>query len=587
MKKTVISLLVVCSIVACSDDFLKPDPLSFFAPEATLANKDGFESILVSLRKDLSKEFIAQKNLMAHQFMTSEIGVPWLQLDYRQLTPTTDQYQQFVGQINTIFAVVKNSNMVISRVDNQNVTWANEEERNVVLAEALWHRSYWYYRLIGCYGDLPFVGKEVTTAKLDFQTHSRWAILSKLQKDMEWAVKWLPETTSIGVPSRAAGNQLLTKIYLANLEFDKAVLSASEIIDNQKYALMKARFGEDADEPAKNVIWDLHRPLNKNLPANTETILAIVDRYEAPSGSKTDGVFTMRVYNIAFYNNQNAKDSEGNLGFVASGPLYDSLGRGNPDCSLTPYFCYKIWEEFEADYKSTFDLRRADINWYDPEELRYNNPSSVDYGKLVDPANTDYPAEFWARFYPMPFYKTYVPNYPGQQGVPYGSNGDMYIYRLAETYLLRAEAYYWKGDLGKAADDINKVRERASAIPVTAGEVTLDYIFDERARELFIEEPRQNELNRASYILAKLNRDGYTLDNIHQKNWLYDRIIAHNDFYRRNVISLGWSPYIEPFNFQWPIDDSLINANTLGRINQNKGYTGSDRNKPPLEVIEE
>ena len=187
---------------------------------------------------------------------------------------------------------------------------------------------------------------------------------------MEWAVKWLPEATSIGVPSKAAGNQLLTKIYLANLDFDKAILSASEIIDNQKYALMKTRFGEEADESAKNVIWDLHRPLNKNLPANTETILAIVNRDDAPSGSKTDGVFTMRVYNIAFYNNQNAKDSEGNLGLVASGPLYDSLGRGNPDCSLSPYFCYKIWEEFEADYKSTPDVRRADIKWYDPEELR-------------------------------------------------------------------------------------------------------------------------------------------------------------------------------------------------------------------------
>lgn len=102
-----------------------------------------------------------------------------------------------------------------------------------------------------------------------------------------------------------------------------------------------------------------------------------------------------------------------------------------------------------------------------------------------------------------------------------------------------------------------------------------------------MEEPRQNELNRVSYILAKLNRDGYSLTNLDKKNWLYDRIIAHNDYYHHPELTmLGWSPHIDPFNFQWPIDDNLINANTLGRINQNKGYTGSDRNEPPLEIID-
>lgn len=587
MKKTTILLLILQLFTSCSEDFLKPEPLSFLSPDGVLINQQGFDAVLISLRKDLSAEFIGQKNLIAHQFMTSEIGVPWLQLDYRQLTPTSDQYQQFVNQINTIFAIVKNANVIISRIDNENITWTNEEEKNSILAEALWHRSYWYYRLIGSYGDLPFVQEEVTSAKLDYKTHSRWAILNKIQKDMEWSVEWLPESASPGVPNKAAGYQLLTKIYLANLEFDKSISSSTKIIDNNKYELIKERFGAEMGEENKNVIWDLHRHQNKNIPINKETILAIVDRFEAPDGARSVGVFTMRVYNVAFYNSMNARDSQGNLGFIASGPLYDSLGRGNPDCPLTPYHSYKIWNEFGYDYKNTPDLRRADINWYEPEELKYNNPNSIDYGKPVNPKNLDKPADFWARIFPMPFYKTYAPKYPGQTGIPYGSNGDMYIYRLAETYLLRAEAYYWKGELDKAANDINTVRKRANALPITANDVTIDYIFDERARELFLEEPRQNELNRVSYILAKLNRDGYSLTNLDKKNWLYDRIIAHNDYYRHPELTmLGWSPHIDPFNFQWPIDDNLINANTLGRINQNKGYTGSDRNEPPLEIID-
>ena len=32
--------------------------------------------------------------------------------------------------------------------------------------------------------------------------------------------------------------------------------------------------------------------------------------------------------------------------------------------------------------------------------------------------------------------------------------------RLAETYLIRAEAYVWKGDLASAAADVNAVRTK-------------------------------------------------------------------------------------------------------------------------------
>src|SRR5690606_37239778 len=111
--------------------------------------------------------------------------------------------------------------------------------------------------------------------------------------------------------------------------------------------------------------------------------------------------------------------------------------------------------------------------------------------------------------------------------VPHGGNGDWYVYRLAETYLLRAEAYYWKNDLAAAANDINQVRLRANALPIGPDEVTLEYIFDERARELFIESPRHAEMVRVSFILAKQNLQGYSLETISEKSWWYDRVIAH------------------------------------------------------------
>src|SRR5678816_4062466 len=78
---------------------------------------------------------------------------------------------------------------------------------------------------------------------------------------------------------------------------------------------------------------------------------------------------------------------------------------------------------------------------------------------------------------------------------------DWYIMRLAETYLLKAEANMLKGDLAAAAADINVVRARAQATPVTAGDVNMDLILDERARELYGEEFRLNTLMRTGKLV--------------------------------------------------------------------------------------
>ena len=62
--------------------------------------------------------------------------------------------------------------------------------------------------------------------------------------------------------------------------------------------------------------------------------------------------------------------------------------------------------------------------------------------------------------------------------------------RIAETYLIRAEAYLALGEKSKAAADINVLRDRANASYCTAADIDIDYILDERARELLGEENR-------------------------------------------------------------------------------------------------
>jgi len=150
---------------------------------------------------------------------------------------------------------------------------------------------------------------------------------------------------------------------------------------------------------------------------------------------------------------------------------------------------------------------------------------------------------------------------------------------------LRAEAYFWKGRLDLAAADINKVRTRAKALPMTAAEVTIDFIMDERARELFTEEPRHSEMVRISFILAAKNLQGYSLANFSEKNYYFDRVKRKNPTYDQKISMLGNVANIAPFHVLWPIPSTVITANTKGVINQNKGYDGAERNVPPIETI--
>src|SRR5690606_32165078 len=67
------------------------------------------------------------------------------------------------------------------------------------------------------------------------------------------------------------------------------------------------------------------------------------------------------------------------------------------------------------------------------------------------------------------------------------SSNEFIKIRLAETYLLRAEAHFRKGDLESAAEDINAVRSRAQAIPIGPDDVAVDFTLVERAREVCVE----------------------------------------------------------------------------------------------------
>jgi len=114
----------------------------------------------------------------------------------------------------------------------------------------------------------------------------------------------------------------------------------------------------------------------------------------------------------------------------------------------------------------------------------------------------DIPAPSASGDYGIGVYKFTARNSDGTQAENYDpafASTDFPIFRLADAYLMRAEAEHNLADDASAAADINVVRTRAygdASGNITASEVTNDFILAERGREFYYEAQRRTDLVR-------------------------------------------------------------------------------------------
>lgn len=126
------------------------------------------------------------------------------------------------------------------------------------------------------------------------------------------------------------------------------------------------------------------------------------------------------------------------------------------------------------------------------------------------------------------------------------------VFRLAETYLIAAEALLMDGRAADALPYINAIRERAAyptgnaaAMDVQASDLSLDFILDERSRELCGELMRWPDLVRTGQLIT--------------------RVVQHNSDGRNNIIS--------PKHLLRPVPQAQIDAVTTGDpYPQNPGW---------------
>ena len=318
------------------------------------------------------------------------------------------------------------------------ITGANLSEAKAMRGEARFLRAQSYFHLLDMYGNVPFVD-ETTLGTMPKQIN-RAELFDYVEKELKLAADEMkdPKTNQYGRADKAAAWTVLAKLYLNakvynGTDRNKDVITYADKVINAGYSLK--------DKYEQLFLADNH--IN-----NPEVILPIV--YDGLKTQTNGGTSYMVHASIGGSMNPAEFGVNGGWGgirttksFVEKFEANDNRGR-----------FYTLGQTLEINDLGNFNDGYAFI--------KYKNVKSDGTPGIHDNwVETDLP-----------------------------------LYRLADVYLMYAEAYLrgGGGDAAKALKYVNDIRTRANATPVNS--IDLDFILDERSRELSWELTRRSDLIR-------------------------------------------------------------------------------------------
>lgn len=554
------AVLLTLISISCSEDVLKETPLDFLAPENAYNTVPGIQQGISGLHFSVRDAWYSGDN--QDQFaMLNGCGTD---VAFHGETPGGNiklvNYQNEMTPENAIFtffwernySLIQRANVLIDRIKASDKTiWTSEAQQNAYMAESKFFRAYAYRMLVSFYGDVPLVTEPTKSAKTDFVRAPKADVYKLMEEDLTFAVANLPVRGKEEAPGRinqAAAGHFLTELYLNQAKYQQAADAASKVIDGSGYSLMTKRFGTTRDVFGKgDVFLDLFAYGNHNLADNKEAIWVLQYEPIITGGFQFPGD---RAFGPAYFRVGNTPDGKtafrGELYLGSYTGYSDTLGRPVSWIKPTNYAAYNIWR---SDWKN--DIRNAGHHikrnfYYDQPASTYNK-KKIDFS-LYPKGTRDALKDTCQYIYPY-FMKHTDPLHhftePNRSGGGW-THKDVYAVRLAETILLRAEAYIGLGKKDLAAADINAIRNRANATPVDQSKVDLDYLLDERARELYAEEWRPITLRRMGKLLERVRK------------------------YNNNPVFPACN--IQDHNVLFPIPQKQLDLNIDAKMQQNPGY---------------
>lgn len=427
--------------------------------------------------------------------------------------------------------------------------------------EAKFLRAYYYFNLVQHFGDVPLVTEAYDKIKTDFRRAPVKAVYDTILADLQVAFNQLPLAAKApGRAYKAAAAHLMARVYLTRgsaVSAEQRSIRGSQASDMDsviRYAgkIVNKELGSFSLVPDYAKLFEVSNQVNSEVIFSVQFTTTLLDN---GSGNQ------MHLYHVPQYDAINtrilARSTEYGRPYRRVRPtpfVYNGLfgATRKYDSRFVKSF---IWG-YIANKAATGVVTTAgnSINVNISDTAVYFSPFYYNTQTELDAATQQH--KRFAVFAPLNLYLPFSRNnlFPGLRKhldplrpTTNETNGgrDWMLMRYAETLLLLAEAYGRKGDFDNAIRYINEVRERAaykegeaktiqfwtfeggsyadrtvSSVPqmmVTAAQVSnnfIDFMLDERGRELLGELNRWEDLVRCEKLVERVKLNNPDAGNI-------------------------------------------------------------------------
>lgn len=554
--KLTIAFLVALTLLVSCDLFdankLNETPPHLMTGETMYTDLAGFQAGINGLYDLVRTE--RSTSTWSHMFTASMFMLGTDQQVTNQFNPGMYLIAQHWGDHNNpaheeieftfgwLYEVVNSANTIIAFADRDDIEidWSGgnfsaEENKNIIIAESRAIRAWAYRHLTYGWGDVPLTTEPSSgaTIRTDWTRTPINEVRDQIITDFEFAQQYVPvEPVEQGRITKGAIQHYLAEMALVNDDAQTALSWANQVIDQPEYQLVTERYGVRANEPGVPFM-DMHYDGNTNRDqGNTESLWTFQYGYDMTGA----GHGIARRYSLTRYwnitingvNPFRITHARGGQGYGRGAPtkwaldIYEAGDDRFSEYAMRTFYTLK--DEVE---NAPFEADRL------PPGYAYGDTIRLDWSEDITPDNRTTP--WW------PYSRKAEGANPGNV-LSENNHNDVYL-RLADTYLLKAEAQYLLGDVTGAAQTINIIRNRSNASEITASDIDIDFILDERSRELFLEEHRRWTLLRTGKLV--------------------ERTRAHNK---------NGGQFMTERDELFPIPQSVIDANLTGEMPQNPGF---------------